>query len=294
LCAIFFIFRWTVPLIKIKSLPLLLSLWFMWQNQIVFSLWMFPKFQRLGMRHMSWSFGGFTSGSFGEVFRGIWRGTEVAIKVMLEQDLNFENTQDFCNEISILRYIVCWINQNSSLIGRFKFCFFFLSFILALLPYAQLLACMFRPAYSWFWTSSRWLDCMFPLQPSATSQWYILTLSCCNPHKLLIAWTRMLLTFWISYVSWLSLLVASGNATETQHGDGCVIVCLKLGVRLLFTSYTHHQELMKSVGSHGSLLLLLMVKVMVWHFVSNPHKVMTTPIIMLSSKCCCAVFSETS
>ncbi|CAK9231695.1 unnamed protein product [Sphagnum troendelagicum] len=41
-------------------------------------------------------------GSFGEVFRGIWRGTEVAIKVMLEQDLNFENTQDFCNEISIL------------------------------------------------------------------------------------------------------------------------------------------------------------------------------------------------
>ncbi len=74
----------------------------------------------------------------------------MAIKVMLEQDLNFENTQDFCNEISILRYIVCWINQNSSLIGRFKFCFFFLSFILALLPYAQLLACMFRPASSWF------------------------------------------------------------------------------------------------------------------------------------------------
>ncbi|XP_073393320.1 probable serine/threonine-protein kinase SIS8 isoform X2 [Physcomitrium patens] len=41
-------------------------------------------------------------GSFGEVFRGIWRGTEVAIKVMLEQDLTVENMQDFCNEISLL------------------------------------------------------------------------------------------------------------------------------------------------------------------------------------------------
>lgn len=41
-------------------------------------------------------------GSFGEVFRGIWRGTEVAIKVLLEQDLTEENMEDFCNEISLL------------------------------------------------------------------------------------------------------------------------------------------------------------------------------------------------
>ncbi|KAJ7559742.1 hypothetical protein O6H91_04G099000 [Diphasiastrum complanatum] len=41
-------------------------------------------------------------GSFGEVFRGIWRGTEVAIKLMLEQDLTKENTEDFCNEIRLL------------------------------------------------------------------------------------------------------------------------------------------------------------------------------------------------
>ncbi|KAK6141224.1 hypothetical protein DH2020_025021 [Rehmannia glutinosa] len=39
---------------------------------------------------------------FGEVFRGIWNGTEVAIKVFLEQDLTAENMEDFCNEISIL------------------------------------------------------------------------------------------------------------------------------------------------------------------------------------------------
>ncbi|CAL5346186.1 unnamed protein product [Camellia sinensis] len=39
---------------------------------------------------------------FGEVFRGIWNGTDVAIKVFLEQDLTVENIEDFCNEISIL------------------------------------------------------------------------------------------------------------------------------------------------------------------------------------------------
>ncbi|KAG7034899.1 Serine/threonine-protein kinase EDR1 [Cucurbita argyrosperma subsp. argyrosperma] len=41
-------------------------------------------------------------GFFGEVFRGIWNGTDVAIKVFLEQDLTPENIEDFCNEISIL------------------------------------------------------------------------------------------------------------------------------------------------------------------------------------------------
>ncbi|KAG8659892.1 probable serine/threonine-protein kinase SIS8 isoform X2 [Manihot esculenta] len=41
-------------------------------------------------------------GFFGEVFRGVWNGTDVAIKVFLEQDLTAENMEDFCNEISIL------------------------------------------------------------------------------------------------------------------------------------------------------------------------------------------------
>ncbi|KAG2324778.1 hypothetical protein Bca52824_007506 [Brassica carinata] len=41
-------------------------------------------------------------GFFGEVFQGIWNGTDVAIKVFLEQDLTAENMEDFCNEISIL------------------------------------------------------------------------------------------------------------------------------------------------------------------------------------------------
>ncbi|KAL8140442.1 hypothetical protein V2J09_006463 [Rumex salicifolius] len=41
-------------------------------------------------------------GFFGEVFRGIWNGTDVAIKVSLEQNLTTELIDDFCNEISIL------------------------------------------------------------------------------------------------------------------------------------------------------------------------------------------------
>ncbi|URE07075.1 STYKc [Musa troglodytarum] len=44
---------------------------------------------------------------FGEVFRGIWNGTDVAIKVFLEQDLTTENMEDFCNEIYILRGLMC-------------------------------------------------------------------------------------------------------------------------------------------------------------------------------------------
>lgn len=44
----------------------------------------------------------FVSRIFGEVFRGIWNGTNVAIKVFLGQDLTIENIEDFCNEISIL------------------------------------------------------------------------------------------------------------------------------------------------------------------------------------------------
>ncbi|KAF5955567.1 hypothetical protein HYC85_008423 [Camellia sinensis] len=45
-------------------------------------------------------------GFFGEVFRGIWNGTDVAIKVFLEQDLTVQNIEDFYNEISILRMTI--------------------------------------------------------------------------------------------------------------------------------------------------------------------------------------------
>jgi hypothetical protein len=44
---------------------------------------------------------------------------------------------------------------------------------------------------------------------------------------------------------------------------------------------THCWELMNSVGSHGSSSLLFVMKVMVCHFVSDSHEVMTAPIVVL-------------
>jgi hypothetical protein len=45
--------------------------------------------------------------------------------------------------------------------------------------------------------------------------------------------------------------------------------------------YTHCWELMNSMGSHGSLSLLFVMKVMVCYFVSNSHEVMTALIVVL-------------
>jgi hypothetical protein len=53
--------------------------------------------------------------------------------------------------------------------------------------------------------------------------------------------------------------------------------------------YTHCWELMNSLGSHGSLSLPFMMKVMVCHFVSDSLEVMT-----VTFNCCCGDFSATS
>jgi uncharacterized membrane protein YkvI len=45
--------------------------------------------------------------------------------------------------------------------------------------------------------------------------------------------------------------------------------------------YTHCWQLMNSVGSHGSSSLPFVMKVMVCHFVSNSHEVMTALIVVL-------------
>lgn len=61
---------------------------------------MFPK---KWFRDLVKSFICYVLGFFGEVFRGIWNGSDVAIKVFLEQDMTAENMEDFCNEVYILR-----------------------------------------------------------------------------------------------------------------------------------------------------------------------------------------------
>jgi hypothetical protein len=51
--------------------------------------------------------------------------------------------------------------------------------------------------------------------------------------------------------------------------------------RLLYVIYSHCWELMNSVSSHGSSSLPFVMKVMVCHFVSNSHEVMTALIVAL-------------
>jgi hypothetical protein len=59
------------------------------------------------------------------------------------------------------------------------------------------------------------------------------------------------------------------------------MVCPSFWADYYMLIYTHCWELMNSVGSHGSLSLPFMMKVMVCHFVSNCHEVMTALIVML-------------
>jgi hypothetical protein len=58
--------------------------------------------------------------------------------------------------------------------------------------------------------------------------------------------------------------------------------------------YTHCWELMYSVGSHGSSSLTFVMKVMVCHFVSDSHEVMTALQCRVTFNCCCGDFSATS
>jgi hypothetical protein len=59
------------------------------------------------------------------------------------------------------------------------------------------------------------------------------------------------------------------------------MVCPSFSEDYYMLIYTHCWELMNSVGSHSSLSLLFVMKVMVCHFVSDSHEVMTALIVML-------------
>jgi hypothetical protein len=65
--------------------------------------------------------------------------------------------------------------------------------------------------------------------------------------------------------------------------NGFAWICVQI---IIYLSAPTRQEVMKTVGSHGSSSLLFLMKLlMVWHFVSNSHKVMTALIVMLPSNC---------
>ncbi len=61
----------------------------------------------------------------------------------------------------------------------------------------------------------------------------------------------------------------------------CIMVCPSFWEDYYMLIYTHCWELMNTVGSHGSLSLPFVMKVMVCCFVSDSHEVMTALIVVL-------------
>ncbi len=79
-------------------------------------------------------------------------------------------------------------------------------------------------------------------------------------------------------------LIGSLNTRKGNRNSGrrlCIMVCPSFWEGYYMLIYTHCWELMNSVGSHGSSSLLFMMKVMVCHFVSDSHEVMTALIVVL-------------
>ncbi len=89
----------------------------------------------------------------------------------------------------------------------------------------------------------------------------------------------------------MSLRVLANITSESSHcfrkgnrNSGrrlCIMVCPSFWEDYYMLIYTHCWELMNSVGSHGSSSLLFVMKVMVCHFVSDSHEVMTVLIVVL-------------
>ncbi len=100
--------------------------------------------------------------------------------------------------------------------------------------------------------------------------------------QIVAAWMRILLNFLISYVSkcsptsWPSLPMASRSATETQDADFVILLCPDFGQMTIYLYTPTSRSWWSQWVSHVSLshLFVIVMKVMVWHFVSGSHKVM--------------------
>ncbi len=93
--------------------------------------------------------------------------------------------------------------------------------------------------------------------------------------------------FWLamspecSPTSWPSLPMASRNATETQDADFVILLCPDFGEMNIYLSTSTSRSWWSQWGSHVSLshLFVIVMKVMVWDFVSGSHKVMAALVV---------------
>jgi hypothetical protein len=116
------------------------------------------------------------------------------------------------------------------------------------------------------------------------------------PHKLITAWRCILLTLFISYVSWLlaNIMIESSccfQKCNRNWGHRCLYNGLSESLGGLLQPHLCPPSGADEVGSHGSLSLLFMMKMMVWNFMSNTHKAMTAHIVIFKH---CGVFSAIS
>jgi hypothetical protein len=91
----------------------------------------------------------------------------------------------------------------------------------------------------------------------------------------------MLKACWIIYniTSESSHCFRKGNRNSGRRL--CIMVCPSFWEDYYMLIYTHCWERMNSVGSHGSSSLPFVMKVMVCHFVSDSHEIMTALIVVL-------------
>ncbi len=88
-------------------------------------------------------------------------------------------------------------------------------------------------------------------------------------------------------VSWVLANITSESSHCFRKGNRnsgrrlCIMVCPSFWEDYYVLIYTHCWELMNSVGSHDSSSLPFVMKVMVCHFVSDSHEVMTALIVVL-------------
>ncbi len=102
---------------------------------------------------------------------------------------------------------------------------------------------------------------------------YSLCLCCainCNSEKILVV---------ANITSESSHCFRKGNRNSGRRL--CIMVCPSFWGDYYILIYTHCWELMNSVGSHGSSSLPFVMKVMVCHFMSDSHEVMTALIVVL-------------
>jgi hypothetical protein len=131
---------------------------------------------------------------------------------------------------------------------------------------------------------------------------------------MMIAWLNLIIEAWwgcdnlsaewcdtiIVYVSWVLANMMTESPITSRTCDRnlghrfCIMVLPKFWVDYCILAYTRLCELMKSRGSHWQLVTAICDELMVWHFVSNSHKVMTALVVMCPSNCRCGDISAIS